>query len=231
MTCFCLLTKGKRSVALSTSPTDSHTNGQLLNNASPEKISNFCWYRFDSNKILYASNFLLNNLKTLCLSDTIVLVSLIWFMFYWIKWFNFDLIQTWSPNDDLCWSSSSGKLNLIENFDRDEFDFVNELKARTEADYGLVYEIVTISNGNATSIPSTYSSYNQYTAANMNNISVIPLGLALHASHGISTMIRSDFIHNFKNCQFKANTELYSNAKCLWQWFDSKFKYFCFFPD
>ena len=41
----------------------------------------------------------------------------------------------------------SGRVNLIESLDKNEFDFQAQLKERTKNDYGLKYEITTISNG------------------------------------------------------------------------------------
>ena len=110
---------------------------------------------------------------------------------------------------------------MIENIDRNEFDFINELKERAKVSYGLKYEIITMSNGNATSVSSsfTYNSNNILT----NNMTT-QLSLALNSACGLSTLIRSDFIYNTKTCSISnRNTELSSNTKYLWQWFECKY--------
>ena len=45
-----------------------------LTGALPE-ITSFCWNNFDANKLLVSMNATLSNLRTLCLSDTIAMVS------------------------------------------------------------------------------------------------------------------------------------------------------------
>ncbi len=110
-------------------------------------------------------------------------------------------------------------MNLIENFDKYEFDFITELKYRNALDYGLKYEIITILNGNATSTLSTHNTYNSSSST-----SAIPLSLALNGSQGITSLIRSDFQHNLKYCSLKNDSchDFDENLKFLWYWFDCK---------
>ena len=104
--------------------------------------------------------------------------------------------------------------------DKNEADFICNFKERTKLEYGLKYEIITISNGTANSVPSSSSTYNQ--ALPIINSSVKPLILTLHSHYEINTLIRSDFNHNIKTCFVKnSNLELTKNVKYLWQWFDS----------
>lgn len=46
----------------------------FINGANGQMLTNFSWYSFDTNKLLVSSNFLLSNIRTLCLSDAIVAV-------------------------------------------------------------------------------------------------------------------------------------------------------------
>jgi hypothetical protein len=70
----------KKSAPLLSSPNQSlnlgNNNNSLANQAKGSPIiTNFCWSSFDSNKIVYATMFTLTNLRTLSLSDKIVIVT------------------------------------------------------------------------------------------------------------------------------------------------------------
>lgn len=180
-------------------PTVANKERELCkSNSNSLSPNNFCWYTFDTNKILISSNSIMN---TLSLSDIIVL--------------------SFAPTTgDFCWSSNLGKLNMIENIDRNEFDFINELKDRAKVSYGLKYEIISMSNGNASSVSSSFSTYNSNNI--LTNNMTTQLSLALNSAFCINTLIRSDFIYNTKTCSMNnKNTELSSNTKYLWQWFES----------
>lgn len=130
--------------------------------------------------------------------------------------------KTFAPTTgDFCWSSNLGKLNMIENVDQNEYDFITELKERTKLNYGLKYEIISMPNGSATSVSSSFSSYNCNNL--ITNSMATPLSLALNSAYGINTLIRSDFIYNSKTCSINnKNTELITNVKYLWQWFECR---------
>ncbi len=84
-------------VAPSSSPNQSLTNSSLTNSNMKQKyfISNFCWSRFDSNKIIYATNMSIFNLKTFCLSDTIVFVCFYLGFHLWFVPINFNISITY----------------------------------------------------------------------------------------------------------------------------------------
>lgn len=108
---------------------------------------------------------------------------------------------------------------MIESIDQNEFDFITELKERTRLNYGLKYEIISMSNGSATSVSSSFSSYNCNNI--LTNSMATQLSLALNSAFGISTLIRSDFVYNAKTCSISnKNSEVASNNKYLWQWFE-----------
>ena len=100
---------------------------------------------------------------------------------------------------------------------------LSDLKNRTELDYGLKYEIITISNRNATAVSSKSSSTGH--PFSVPNTSAIPLSLTLNKEHDITTLIRCDFSHNYRCCSqsYGTNTDMTGNAQFLWQWFDCKF--------
>lgn len=175
-------------------------------------LTNFCWFNFDSNKLLVTYNYLKSNLRTLCLFDTIAL--------------------TWAPNGDLYWSSNLGKMNLIENFDKNEFDYLNELKERSKFDYGLKYSILNINNGSVTLSHSVNTAGSSNTS--VSECKTTPLALALYSQIGLVHLIRSDFLTNYRICDFSTKSTCTTNLKFLWQWFesnrilDSIFENFCF---
>jgi len=126
----------------------------------------------------------------------------------------------------LCWSSNLGRLNLIENFDKKEFDFTNCFKTRTHSDYGLKYDIISVTNSE-TSLPSNSSIFNPQLATSSSvNMSAVPLALVLSTVKGVKSIIRSDFMSNLKLDEFKnADDDVSSNISYLWKWFECK--YFC----
>lgn len=143
--------------------------------------------------------------------------------FFLIKISYHFLNQSWSPNGDFCWSSSLGRINVIENLDKNEFEFTASFKDRVKSDYGLKYEIITISNGSATSTSSNSSLYNPQSPLPSTNSLAIPLSLALNASNGLNTLIRADFYSNIKTTEFKnTSSEVTVNIKYLWEWFECK---------
>jgi hypothetical protein len=114
---------------------------------------------------------------------------------------------------------------MIESIDQNEFDFINELKSRTKLNYGLKYEIISIANGTATSVPSSFSSYNSNILPSNNTglTAHLNLALSLNSFYGINTLIRSDFLYNPKICNTSnTNSELTSNVRYLWEWFECK---------
>ncbi len=139
--------------------------------------------------------------------------------FYFIN-FNFNSfkkIKSWNPNGDLLWSSNLGRINMIENFDKDEFDFINILKERTQQDYGLKYEIITINNGTASIIYSNNSTLTPLNSPQTSMSLATPLALTLR----INMLIRCNFAQNAMLCQ--SNILNYNeNLRFLWNWFESK---------
>ena len=125
-----------------------------------------------------------------------------------------------------------------------EYNFISEFKARTRFDYGLKYEVITISNGNATSIssdaPPMHSQHTLYqppTPTATLGSSAIPLALALHSYLGLGTLIRADFLANSRvfgehHAKPMTTTDVFASVRYLWQWFDSKtricFQFFVF---
>jgi hypothetical protein len=114
---------------------------------------------------------------------------------------------------------------MIESIDQNEFDFISEIKSRTKLNYGLKYEIISIANGTATSVPSSFSSYNSNILPSNNTglTADLNLALSLNSFYGINTLIRSDFLYNPKICNISnSNIELNSNVRYLWEWFECK---------
>ena len=114
-----------------------------------------------------------------------------------------------------------GRVNQIENFDKNEFDFTSNFKERTKSDYGLKYDIITITNETAISVPST-SSFNtpQLASSPLLNMTALPLALALSKSLGLTSLIRSDFLSNTRLDEFKNIDQDTVSIKYLWQWFE-----------
>ena len=162
-------------------------------------MTNFCWFNMDSNRLLVTYNYLITNLKSLCLFDTIAL--------------------SWAPNGDLYWSSNLGKMNLIENFVLSEFNYLNELKERSKLDYGLKYYILNINNGTATMAQSVITAGSSNTSAN--GCQTTPLAVTLHSQIGLSHLIRTDFLNSYRICDESTVSEFTSNLKFLWNWFES----------
>ncbi len=101
-------------------------------------------------------------------------------------------------------------------------------KERAKADYGLKYEIISIANGNATSISSNSGPFNllqhqQATSNSSNNSSpsAIPLALTLSSLNGLNTLIRSDFLYNLSNSYLPNDININSDVKYLWKWFEA----------
>lgn len=131
-------------------------------------------------------------------------------------------IQSWTPTGDLCWSSSFGRINMLENVDSYELDLVNQLKRRTKSDYGLKYEIITINNGSATLTLSSSSSTVGASSTAASSSSTTPLALSLYSHNGLQTLIRCDFYYNAKICEVLDDQQANVNTKFLWQWFHRK---------
>ena len=112
-----------------------------------------------------------------------------------------------------------GKINYIENFDNDDFDIMCIIKERAKQDYGLKYEIITISNGTASLIYSNHSTLTasiSMSSTSLNNSVATPLAVTLRSS----LLIRCDFLSNSKFIE--ENQEDYNqNLKFLWHWFES----------
>ena len=82
---------------------------------------------------------------------------------------------------------------MIESIDQNEFDFINELKSRTKLNYGLKYEIISIANGTATSVPSSFSSYNSNILPNNNTGLTAHLNLALSLNSELTHLLDLTF--------------------------------------
>lgn len=123
---------------------------------------------------------------------------------------------------------------MIEGLDKNEMDFVNQLKRRTKSDYGLKYEIITISNGSATLTSSSSSSASASLSsalgggagsssyASASTSSSTPLALALYAHNGLQTLVRCDFHYNARICEVFGDEQANVNTMYLWQWFHCK---------
>lgn len=122
---------------------------------------------------------------------------------------------------------------MIEGIDKGEMEFMNQLKRRTKSDYGLKYEIITMSNGSATLTSSTASTVAASLAssgavgggssyASANSSSGTPLALTLYAHNGLQTLIRCDFQYNARICDVFGDEQASLNTMYLWQWFHSK---------
>ncbi|CAF0839136.1 unnamed protein product [Brachionus calyciflorus] len=176
----------------------SNPNFQTQTSQTLNSLTNFCWFNSDSNKILITFNYLISNIKTMSLFDTIAL--------------------TWSPNGNLYWSSNLGKMNHIEIIDRSEFNFLKELKDRAQNDYGLKYYIISIINGSTTMTSSIKSLEESSTSAN--GCQATPLALRLHSQIGLNHLIRTDFMHNYRISD-SDSSDYSKNLKFLWFWLES----------
>ena len=117
---------------------------------------------------------------------------------------------------------------MIDDLNREGYDFMKLFRERTKADYGLKYEIISIANGNATSISSNSGPFSllqhtpQLVTSNSSSnpsTSAIPLALTLSSLNGLNTLIRSDFLYNLNNSNLP--NEISSDVKYLWKWFET----------
>ena len=105
---------------------------------------------------------------------------------------------------------------MIENFDKTETELINQLIEKTNMEYGLKYDIITINNGSATLIPSNQSLNLQQSS--MNTSQATPLALA-RAYNGQNVFLRCDFNYNSNICDI-FNKTCRSNVKYVWKWFE-----------
>lgn len=160
-------------------------------------LSNFCWFNFNSNKLLVASNQAISSLKIMSLYDKIVL--------------------TWSPNGDFYWASKLSNINYIQNFEK-EFNYLNELKERTKSNYGLKYYMLDVINGSAHLVQSVNSAETNNFSAN--GCQATPLALALHSQIGLAHLLRADFFNNYIISD-RDKSLCSKKLKFLWIWFES----------
>lgn len=160
-------------------------------------LSNFCWFNFNTNKLLVANNRSILGLKILSLHDKIVV--------------------SWSPNGDFYWTSKFSNINSIKNLDI-EFNYIKELKKRCRLYYGLKYSIINVVNG---SVHLSHSINNYETkTASANRCQATPLALAFHSQFGLAHLLTADFHFNFFICD-QDKSSCSQNLKSLWNWFES----------